>query len=174
MCVGSNMNLKRTHHLTYCSALARSSYSAKIFLQKRQRANLFHVSHFRTRPLGMKEFLLHFKSLLLSFTIPRLISLEVNLQWSSEQKMLDWVTPSLAMRWRTNITINYSKVTICWISKQLLDTLEKQFPPIKIKSHEWWSHKRKISSHLKLRLIIWRRGTCVAIISPVNQLRWCH
>lgn len=41
------------------------------------------------RPLGMKEFLLHFKSLLLSFTIPRLISLEVNLQWSSEQKMLD-------------------------------------------------------------------------------------
>ena len=50
------------------------------------------------RPLGMKEFLLHFKSLLLSFTIPRLISLEVNLQWSSEQKMLDWVTPSLAMR----------------------------------------------------------------------------
>ena len=39
------------------------------------------------RPLGMKEFLLHFKSLL--FTIPRLISLEVNLQWSSEQKMLD-------------------------------------------------------------------------------------
>ena len=67
--------------------------------------------------------------------------------------MLDWVTPSLAMRWRTNITINYSKVTICWISKQLLDTLEKQFPPIKIKSHEWWSRTRKISSHLKLRLL---------------------
>ena len=90
------------------------------------------------RPLGMKEFLLHFKSLLLSFTIPRLISLEVNLQWSSEQKMLDWVTPSLAMRAEERIS--------------RLTTQKLLLPSVGFQSN-FWTHLKSNFHQLKSNLM---------------------